>query len=117
MSELNSGDFPVQGYEGEVSKLKSRYPFLTDAHARRLIRRYGTRATVLLGSAQKIEDLGRLFGVDLYEAEVEYLVQYEWARHAQDVLWRRSKKGLNLSAGEAAALDEYMAAAPVRMAG
>lgn len=71
----------------------------------------------MLASAQKIEDPGRHFGADLCEAEIEYLVQYEWARHAQDELWRRSRKGLNLSAGEAAELDEYMAAAPVHMAG
>jgi len=116
-SHLPGGDFPVQGYEAEVSKLKSRYPFLTDAHARRLIRRYGTRATVLLGSAQKIEDLGRLFGADLYEAEVEYLVQYEWARHAQDVLWRRTKDGLRLSKEQVRLLEEYMAAMPAKMAG
>ncbi len=116
-SHLPGGDFPVQGYEGEVSKLKSRYPFLTDAHARRLVRRYGTRATTLLGGAQKIEDLGRLFGSDLYEAEVEYLVQHEWARHAEDVLWRRTKDGLRLSKEQVRSLEEYMAAMPAQMAG
>ncbi|MEK1902831.1 MAG: glycerol-3-phosphate dehydrogenase, partial [Rhizobium sp.] len=96
-SHLPGGDFPVQGYEGEVGKLKSRYPFLTEPHARRLVRRYGTKAATLLGNAQKTEDLGRLFGSDLYEAEVRYLIEHEWARHAEDVLWRRTKDGLRLS--------------------
>jgi len=105
----------VQGYEAEVTKLKGRYPFLTDAHARWLTRRYGTRAVTLLGSAQKIEDLGRLFGADLYEAEVRCLIDNERATTTADVLWRRSKKGLYLSAG--GVLTEYMAAAPIRMAG
>jgi len=116
-SHLPGGDFPVQGYEGEVVKLKSRYPFLVDAHARRLIRRYGTKATTLLGNAAKIDDLGRLFGSDLYEAEVRYLIDNEWAITAHDVLWRRTKKGLYLSAEEADALGEYMVAEPMRMAG
>lgn len=115
-SHLPGGDFPVQGYEAEVTRLKGRYPFLTDAHARRLVRRYGTRAATLLGTATKTDDLGRLFGSDLYEAEVRYLIEHEWAMTAEDVLWRRSKKGLYLSSGEAAALDQYMAASPVRMA-
>jgi glycerol-3-phosphate dehydrogenase len=116
-SHLPGGDFPVQGYEAEVTKLKGRYPFLADAHARRLVRRYGTKAATLLGDARKTDDLGRLFGSDLYEAEVRYLIDNEWAVCADDVLWRRSKKGLYLSGAEAAALDEYMAAAPIRMAG
>ena len=48
------------------------------------------------------------FGADLYEAEVRYLIDHEWAVTAEDVLWRRTKRGLTLSREEAAALDEYM---------
>ncbi|GAA3100089.1 glycerol-3-phosphate dehydrogenase [Rhizobium viscosum] len=116
-SHLPGGDFAVQGYEGEVTKLKARYPFLADAHARRLVRRYGTKAVTLLGNAARIEDLGRLFGSDLYEAEVRYLIENEWARNAQDVLWRRTKDGLRLSKEQARSLEEYMAAMPAQMAG
>ncbi len=116
-SHLPGGDFPVQGYEGEVNKLKSRYPFLTEPHARRLIRRYGTKAATLLGNAQKTDDLGKLFGSDLYEAEVRYLIEHEWARHAEDVLWRRTKDGLRLSKEQVRSLEEYMAAIPAQMAG
>ncbi|PDT01733.1 glycerol-3-phosphate dehydrogenase [Rhizobium chutanense] len=115
-SHLPGGDFPVKGYEAEVAKLKRRYPFLADPHARRLVRRYGTKAEVLLGDARGIDDLGRLFGGDLYEAEVKYLVEHEWARHGEDVLWRRTKDGLRLSKEQAQSLEEYMAARPA-MAG
>ena len=48
------------------------------------------------------------FGADLYEAEVRYLVEHEWAVTAEDVLWRRTKRGLHLSREQAAALDEFM---------
>lgn len=116
-SHLPGGDFPVKGYEGEVSKLKARYPFLTEPHARRLVRRYGTKAATLLGNAKKVDDLGRLFGSDLYEAEVRYLIEHEWARHAEDVLWRRTKDGLRLSMEQVRSLEEYMAAIPAQMAG
>ncbi len=63
---------------------------------------------VLLGLAKSQADLGRTFGPDLYEAEVRYLIDHEWALTADDVLWRRTKRGLTVSAEEAAALEEYM---------
>ncbi|MDM9628585.1 glycerol-3-phosphate dehydrogenase [Rhizobium sp. S152] len=116
-SHLPGGDFPAQGYEAEVRKLKGGYPFLDDAHARRLVRRYGTKATIVLGQARGTEDLGRCFGSDLYEVEVRYLIEHEWARHADDVLWRRTKEGLRLTKEQAAVLEEYMAALPAQMAG
>jgi glycerol-3-phosphate dehydrogenase len=57
-----------------------------------------------------MEDLGRDFGGGLTEAEIRYLVENEWARKADDVLWRRSKLGLHLSAAHQRALREYMGA-------
>ena len=91
-----------------MAKLKSRYAFLNDRHARRLVRLYGTAATPLLGNAATAADLGRHFGADLYEVEVQWLVEKEWARHAEDVLWRRTKLGLKLTAAEADGLEDYM---------
>ena len=105
---LPGGDFPADGYEAQVRKLKDAYPFLELAHARRLVRLYGTRAARLLGLSRSVSDLGRCFGADLYEAEVRYLVAEEWAMTAQDVLWRRTKRGLRLSKAEVGALDEFM---------
>ena len=46
--------------------------------------------------------LGQHFGADLYEAEISYLIDHEWAMTAQDILWRRTKRGLHLSEAEAA---------------
>ncbi len=116
-SHLPGGDFAATGYEAEVRKLKGGYPFLDDAHARRLVRRYGTKAMIVLGHARGTEDLGRCFGSDLYEVEVRYLIEHEWARHADDVLWRRTKEGLRLTKEQAAVLEEYMTALPAQMAG
>jgi glycerol-3-phosphate dehydrogenase len=105
---LPGGDFPATDFQGEVAKLKSEYPFLDLAHARRLARLYGTRAKALLGLARSQADLGRHFGADLYEAEVRYLMDKEWAMTAEDVLWRRTKRGLKLTREQAEALDRYM---------
>ncbi|THK35111.1 glycerol-3-phosphate dehydrogenase [Ensifer sp. MPMI2T] len=107
-SSLPGGDFPATGYDAEVASLKARYPFLAKSHARRLVRLYGTRAARLLGKAASEADLGRCFGADLYETEVNWLIEQEWARRAEDVLWRRTKLGLKLSLAEAAELEEYM---------
>ncbi|MER8661913.1 glycerol-3-phosphate dehydrogenase [Mesorhizobium sp. M1148] len=105
---LPGGDFPATGFDAQVAKLKSAYPFLDQRLARRLTRLYGTRAQVLLGLAKSNADLGRNFGADLYEAEVRYLCENEWALTAEDVLWRRTKRGLHLSREQASALDEFM---------
>lgn len=105
---LPGGDFPATGFEDEVAKLKNAYPFLDLAHARRLTRLYGTRARTLLGLARSQADLGRHFGADLYEAEVRYLMNQEWAVTAEDILWRRTKRGLKFTREQADALDRYM---------
>lgn len=107
-STLPGGDFAPTGYEAEVAALKSRYAFLSDRHARRLVRLYGTLARKIVGDAETIEALGRHYGADLYEAEVRYLIEEEWARTAEDILWRRTKLGLNLSKSEASALADDM---------
>ena len=76
--------------------------------ATRLTRAYGTDAAAVLGDARSRSDLGTTFGADLTRREVDWLMRMEWARTAQDVLWRRSKLGLRFAPGEVAALDGYM---------
>ncbi len=112
-STLPGGDFPATGYEAEVARLKAAYPFLDGRLARRLVRLYGTLAATMLGEARSTTDLGRNFGSDLYEVEVNWLIRQEWARAAEDVLWRRTKQGLHLSPEEAKELEQYMAGAVV----
>ena len=105
---LPGGDFPATGFDTQVAKLKAEYPFLDARLARRLTRLYGTRARSMLGLARSLGDLGRDFGGDLYEVEVRYLVEHEWASTAEDILWRRTKRGLKLSPEQAAALQAYL---------
>ncbi len=107
---LPGGDFRHDEVPRLVSALMTAYPFLDNRWALRLTRAYGTEAREILGAARTPADLGRGFGHDLTEAEVVWLMDREWARGAEDVLWRRSKLGLRLSADEAAALEAWMAA-------
>jgi glycerol-3-phosphate dehydrogenase len=108
---LPGGDFPWDRIEQVGANLSRRYPFIADATCRRLVRAYGTCAADILGDARCQADLGQNFGADLTEREVDWLVRSEWARTAEDVLWRRSKLGLRISRSEAATLDMYLAPA------
>ncbi len=105
---LPGGDFPVDGFPAQVAALLRDYPFLAPGHAWRLVRAYGTDARFLLGDARAAADLGRVLGADLTEAEVRYLVRAEWARHADDIVWRRGKLGLHMDAGQIAALEQML---------
>ena len=106
---LPGGDFPVDGLPALVADLRRRYPFLTETWADRLAHAYGTEAADLLGDAASAADLGRDFGATLTEAELRWMMTREWARTAQDAVWRRSKLGLRLDAGQIAAVDDFMA--------
>ena len=105
---LPGGDFPVDGFADRVAALRARYPFLGAAWADRLVRAYGTEAEAVLGDAREAAELGPDFGATLTGAEVDWLIAREWARGAEDVIWRRSKLGLRLEAAQVAALGEYI---------
>ncbi len=107
---LPGGDFPVEGVSDLVADLAARYPFLSDFWAHRLVRAYGTQAREMLGTANAAADLGRDFGATLTETEVDWLMTQEYARTAEDVIWRRNKLGLRLTDNQARALDDWMAA-------
>ena len=107
-SRLPGGDFEPLAFDAEVRRLGKDYPALPSAMIKRLLRLYGSKARVLLGDAKSVEDLGQHFGWDLYAAEVIYLVEHEWARTAEDVLWRRTKLGLRVGPEDVARLEAYL---------
>ena len=106
---LPGGDFPPTAFEATLRGHMSKYPKLGQPVLRRMTRAYGTLVPAILGKGQKPGDFGTLFGGTLTQAEVDYLMDREWARTADDVLWRRSKQGLRFNAEEKAALADYMA--------
>ena len=108
-SHLPGGEFPHDGIEALIAKTRRSRPFLSEQHARRLVRAYGTRVERVLGPARRLEDLGPCLGADLTAAEVRYLMEREWAQTADDVLWRRSKLGLRFSPEERERLARFMA--------
>ncbi|MGR3661084.1 MAG: glycerol-3-phosphate dehydrogenase [Paracoccaceae bacterium] len=106
---LPGGDFPVDGVPALTLKLTSQFPFLNTRFADRLVKAYGTDAFNVLKDANSEADLGRNFGNNLSEQEVNWLIQNEFAHSAEDIVWRRSKLGLRLTEQEIKLLDEWMA--------
>lgn len=102
---LPGGAMANADFDAFLGDLARRRPWL--AEPRRLARAYGTEVDRLLGNAKTVSDLGRDFGLGFTERELEYLVEREWARMPDDVLWRRSKLGLHLDAGAKAAIEDW----------
>ncbi len=100
----------MDDFEAFLSQLLRRKPFLGPEVGRRLARAYGTRVEAILGDARTMSDLGRDFGCGLTEAEIDYLIRCEWARSAEDILWRRSKLGLRLDVSQKAELSAALRA-------
>jgi glycerol-3-phosphate dehydrogenase len=106
---LPGGDMPNGDFDRYLEALEASRPWLPADMAWRLVRNYGTQTETLLGSAASLADLGRHFGADLYEAELKYLADYEWAMSADDAIWRRSKLGLMLDQTERDQVADWFA--------
>ena len=105
---LPGGDLAVDGIPALASELCTSCPALQPVQATRLARAYGTRARQIVEGARSEADLGVHFGADLQAREVTYLMRHEWAQSAEDILWRRSKLGLRVSADDARRLADFM---------
>lgn len=105
---LPGGDF--SDTESLTKALTQRYPYLLTSVIQRYVRSYGSRSFLLLKHVVTIADLGRHFGHGLFEVEVIYLLNEEWAQNAEDILWRRSKLGLHFNAEQTAELACFIQA-------
>ncbi|MBA4163446.1 MAG: glycerol-3-phosphate dehydrogenase [Erythrobacter sp.] len=105
---LPGGDFPVEGIDRLTERFRAEFPFFDGRTADRLCRAYGTTAFTIFADAASLADCGIHFGHGLTQREVEYLIGREWARTAEDILWRRTKLGLRFSQEQAAALEQFL---------
>jgi glycerol-3-phosphate dehydrogenase len=105
---LPGGDLPPGGFAAFLAGVQARWPFLDEGTARRMAHAYGTRIAMVLGDAGSLADLGEPFGGGLSEAELRYLWAHEWARTADDVLWRRTKLGLICPAQTPARVAQWL---------
>ncbi len=95
-------------FDGFLQQFCARYPWLPAKLAQRYARCYGTRASRMLGSAGQLSDLGQELAPGMFEQEARYLFEVEWARSAEDILWRRTKCGLYCQPQQVARLQEWL---------
>ena len=106
---LPGGDLKGLDFRGLLLDYRRRFPRLPKLWLTRVLRRHGSLAEEIIGDAKVERGLGRNFGGGLYERELDYLVRKEWAKEVDDVLWRRTKCGLHMSAAEKTAVRDYLA--------
>ena len=106
---LPGGDFAIDELAKLVDNIRERYQFVDELWAQSLMRRYGTEVFDVYADATKLADLGEDFGANLYEREVRWLIEREWAQTAEDILWRRTKLGLRLNAKQQKSLASWIA--------
>jgi glycerol-3-phosphate dehydrogenase len=106
--KLPGGNLPRGGVSACLRELGSQYPKLPADYLRALYHRHGDRVPRVLGAVKTTAELGEWLGDSLYPVEVDYLVAQEWARTAEDVLWRRTKCGLRMTPAERERVGAYM---------
>ena len=99
-SKLPGGHLNGDSFANFVLTLEEQYPWAPKAMLRRYAGSYGDLTYKILKNYNKLNELGKHFGADLYEAEVDYLIHNEWVQTCDDLIWRRSKLGLFLSKDE-----------------
>jgi glycerol-3-phosphate dehydrogenase len=107
---LPGGEISAADFELFFQELKMRYDWADEKMLRRYARAYGTISFQILGRAHAESDLGTHYGDDVYEAEIRYLIEQEWAETLEDILWRRSKLGLHISLSTKEALEKAIPA-------
>ena len=103
---LPGGDFDNQ--HNLQTKLQRQYNWLPRKIINRYVRSYGTLSHEICAGLNSLEDMGQHFGAGLYQQEVEYLIEHEWAVDLEDIIWRRSKLGLQLTQVEKNTLENYL---------
>ncbi|TAL73858.1 MAG: glycerol-3-phosphate dehydrogenase [Burkholderiaceae bacterium] len=104
---LPGGDIEQADMPKFLVDLQREYPWLPCDLMHHYARTYGARIAQVIDSADSLVGLGRKFGPNFYEIEVRYLMAHEWAETAADILTRRTKHGLHMSAEETTAFSAW----------
>ncbi|WP_105902647.1 glycerol-3-phosphate dehydrogenase [Vibrio gangliei] len=99
-----------EGYDENLlaMKLRQQCPWLTDKTIRRYCHQYGVNTQRMLQGIEDERDMGQRFAQGVYQCEIDYLIQHEYAYTSDDILWRRTKLGIVLSQVEQALVNDYI---------
>ena len=107
---LPGGDLG-QDFDAFLAGVRALWPFLGADRSYRMARAYGSMLLDILADVQSAADMGQDFGAGLTQIEVDWLIRHEWAQSADDILQRRTKIGLAMSAAAQKRLDIYVRSA------
>lgn len=103
---LPGGDFELaEQLRNDILKAS---PWLDQDIIKRWLTTYGTISFDIIADASSMNDMGVHFGQGLYQREVDYLCQHEWARTVEDILWRRTKLGYLFDKQQTDSLSNYL---------
>lgn len=94
---MPGGEGAAANFQTFYKTFRREYNWLPEPLAQRYARAYGSRCREFLRGFKRMSDLGENLGDDIYEVEIAYLINVEWALTLEDILWRRSKLGLHIS--------------------
>ena len=112
-SPLPGGDIEQANFDRFLAKLLREFPDKDAKQIKRMAMAYGTKIYTILGTADKRLDQGQEFGAGLWQAEVDYLIECEWAKTADDILLRRSKLGYFVTDKMRKELESYLVSHPL----
>jgi glycerol-3-phosphate dehydrogenase len=101
---LPGSDFGARSRAEARDAFFARHAEVATPTLRAIFRRHGALADEVVGDGR----LGEDYGAGLTEREVRYFVEREWARSAEDVLWRRTKCGLLMSEAQRRRVEQVM---------
>jgi D-erythritol 1-phosphate dehydrogenase len=105
---LPGGDIEGADVARFTARLQGQYDWLPRTLLRYYAQTYGTLTSQVIDGATSLADLGAQFGPNFYEAEARYLMAHEWAATAEDMLTRRTKHGLHMSAAQKSAFETWL---------
>lgn len=105
---LPGGEITSQSFAEWYSMFKSEHSHLPEPLVRHFGHNYGTEAIKILDGVKESTDLGVQFSDRLYEREVKWLIENEWAQTSQDILFRRTKHGLFLKDHERTEFEKWL---------
>ena len=107
-ASLPGGNFAVDEFDNLVDNIINKFPFLPNGLARRLVRAYGTDVNLMLADVSSSADLGPDFGADIFQPELDWVINHEWVMTAEDFVWRRTRLGLRLTEKQIVKIDDYI---------
>ncbi|MDD9194389.1 glycerol-3-phosphate dehydrogenase [Aliivibrio sp. S3MY1] len=104
---LPGGDFDYPRQQ-LVNNICGKYPWLANETVTRYVNQFGTFTWNLLKHVECQDDMGQVFSQGVYQVEIDYLIENEFAKNIEDILWRRTKLGLYLNEEEKNRIESYV---------